>query len=120
MEIKKHIKIILNEDGTFAVGDGMGCPIAGECNAFFVELEYPAYYSGYNKSAYLSFNGSEEVYDLNNKDGFFLPSGINKGGVVSVTATAYKNVNIGIKAHRNKNLIIQGEQHIQRLKKFPI
>ena len=93
MEIKKHIKIILNEDGTFTVGDGMGCPIAGECNAFFVELEYPAYYSGYNKSAYLSFNGSEEVYDLNNKDGFFLPSGINKGGVVSVTATAYKNVN---------------------------
>ncbi len=41
--------------------------------------------------SYLTFNNLSETYDLSKTAGFFLPSGMDRGGVATITAAAYTN-----------------------------
>lgn len=89
MNVKKYIKLNLNEDGTCTEIEGFGYPVAGESGAFFVEFVYPAAYAEYSKTAMVAFDGvKSELSCVEGVTGVFLPTDVNKGGVVCVTAIA--------------------------------
>lgn len=97
---EKYIKLLLDESGNCALNGqnaAAGFPVAGESNAFKVELTFPEGVKNFSdKKVYVGFGGKN--YWLNLVAGergeyyFYLPSLIDRGGAISITAEATKSV----------------------------
>lgn len=94
---EKYIRLILGTDGSCVLSKeenaSFGFPVAGESKAFVVEFTFPEEYKKFvDRYVYLSFydknyrikliQATENVYY------FYMPSAIDKGGALGVTAEA--------------------------------
>lgn len=99
---EKYLKLILDGDGKCALNGEKsealaGFPVAGESNAFAVEVTFPNGYDDYSKTVYLSFGDKNYRLIMSKSDKaatgvyyFLLPSVINAGGALGITVAASK------------------------------
>ncbi len=101
---EKYLKLILGNNGSCMLNGSetesyVGFPVAGESNAFAVEVVFPKEYKDFAKSAYLSFGDKNyRMVMIENKEAakadgtktyyFLLPSAINKGGALGINVAA--------------------------------